>query len=86
MTQSEAPSYWIHAEDLVAVLVGPFASRESAEAHIRFCEARGDAADMNVVTDEAARGMNLDRWTPEEDRAFDLDACLRRIQSTGRGQ
>ena len=35
--------YFVHAEDLAAVVVGPFNSEAEAVAHVAFCKARGDS-------------------------------------------
>lgn len=68
--------FWVYACDLADALIGPFATRKEAADHIQFCVDRGDAATMEVWTDEQRMfrenldgppGMTL---TPEEDKAY----------------
>ncbi len=71
--------FYVYAEDLVAGLVGPFWSREEADAHVLFLEDRGDADRGRVVDEtEAAAlrpGVGIE-MTPQEDRDFDVDATF----------
>ena len=78
------PTYFIYASDLVSVLVGPFSCWSDATAHVEFCDARGDAADMKVIDAATAEESYADLGIidPAEDRAFDVEACIRRV--TGR--
>lgn len=63
--------YWIWAEDLVAAMIGPFDTREEAEAHIKFCEDRGDGAEMKVINGVEADYMDPNMvLTPEQDKKW----------------
>lgn len=70
--------YYIYAEDLCSALIGPFDTKEDAEAHVKFCKERGDCATMDILTaDEADRGSKMQeigmRLTPEEDRRWNAE-------------
>lgn len=70
-------AFYVFGEDLVAGLVGPFAARIDAEAHIAFCDARGDADPGRVVdathADLLRRAGLVDvEVTPDQDRALIL--------------
>jgi hypothetical protein len=69
---------YIYFEDFVGMLVGPFHSQADIDAHIKFCEDRGDAADVVEIVDfDSERFHKLladnDTMTPEEDRNFKFD-------------
>lgn len=71
----EPIAFYVYAEDLCAGLVGPFLDRASAEAHVAFCAARGDADPGRIVDDREAqtlRGPDTLELTAEEDRRDDL--------------
>lgn len=63
---------YIYAEDLVAVLIGPFNSTAEAEAHIAWCrDVRGDGAEMRVVDEFTANRMEvMETMTPERDMTW----------------
>lgn len=65
--------YWIYAEDMVGVLVGPFENLADAFNHIQFCVKRGDGASHWIMDerehDAIIRSFNPDIITPTEDRA-----------------
>lgn len=67
--------YFINAEDLVCALIGPFDTKDAAEAHIQFCIDRGDGADMEVITETEMKTIDSDVYglilTAEEDRAWE---------------
>lgn len=63
---------FLFGSDLVSALVGPFDSVDAAKAHAKFCEARGDAAVMRVVSEAKANRLRKSAGlvlTPEQDRA-----------------
>jgi hypothetical protein len=63
--------FYVFAEDLVGALIGPFATVTDAQAHIAFCEARGDGAEMCVVADDEVAELGdrvAYRLTPDQDR------------------
>lgn len=66
--------YFVHAEDLAAVVVGPFNSEAEAVAHVAFCKARGDSAVTEVFAASSLafveRHIEAELVSPEEDRAF----------------
>lgn len=62
--------FWIYAEDMVGAIIGPFSGMDSAREHIKFCEGRGDAACMRVITGEEKDEIDVDEITPEEDRRY----------------
>lgn len=69
------PGCYLHAEDFVSALIGPFDSAVEVQHHLDFCEQRGDSG---VVHGLVAKGSL--KWlelypltfliTPEEDRSF----------------
>jgi hypothetical protein len=63
---------FIYSEDLASALIGPFANREEAQAHLKFCEERGDGARSEIISGFIARlipdseiGIRL---TPAQDK------------------
>lgn len=66
--------FYVYSEDLAAGLVGPFLTRQQAEAHVAFCRIRGDADPGTVLTWQEAGaklanpGMML--LSPEADRVY----------------
>lgn len=64
--------FFVFGEDFASCLVGPFASREEAEAHLDWCKnVRGDGATMEVVSQFIGERLSPDMTaTPEQDRAF----------------
>ena len=69
--------FYIHGEDFCQGLVGPFATREDAEAHIEFQRARGDASvvvhnNAVIMAEDEARktwAWENNLYTPEKDKA-----------------
>ncbi|MES2341671.1 MAG: hypothetical protein V4597_08335 [Pseudomonadota bacterium] len=47
----------VYAEDLAAALVGPFKSAGDAQLHIELCEMMNHAAEMKVLSVEAALAL-----------------------------
>ena len=70
---------------MVSVLVGPFDCKDAADAHIEFCEERGDGATMRAITKEEADREYGDlevisseddrEYAPPEDHEFDPPEC-----------
>lgn len=79
-----APSFpaFLHLQDFVDGVVGPFASQPDIDAHVLFLNARGDgAALMSVLAENDPTVAQLRTngalfMTPDEDRAFDCEAVL----------
>jgi len=71
---TEGSKFHIYACDLACALITPFASRAEAEAHVRFCQDRGDAATMRILDDEELKQIDADDFhqilSPEEDRQY----------------
>jgi len=78
---SSFPAF-LHLQDLVDGVVGPFASQPDIDAHILFLNARGDGAALLAVLAENDPSVARLRtsgalfMTPDEDRAFDCEAAL----------
>lgn len=70
MNASLIPADWfVYAEDLVAVAIGPFDSHEDAKNHVVFCAGRGDGGIHKVITaDDPLMDEVADTLIPEEDR------------------
>lgn len=70
--------WYIHAEDFVAGLVGPFATLEECGKHIEFMRIRGDASviihgNQKIMSEEEAKQTCAWEWkrTPENDKMLD---------------
>jgi hypothetical protein len=67
---------YVFGEDMASALVGPFDTREEAQAHVAFCEARGDGARHEVISSFIAARLDPAsvhlQMTPDEDKALEV--------------
>jgi hypothetical protein len=70
-----AGKFYVFAEDFCSCLVGPFDTKEEAEAHLVWCrDVRNDGATMEVVSEfigERLVAVADSKMTPAEDKAWD---------------